>query len=94
MTSKRIHLTGPEHYREAERLLSQVGVAPSDPPAIAYNEMGRLAAAQVHATLALAAAVAGLNAVEGPGGGSATGRLAEDGNAWAVVLEGGARDGE
>jgi hypothetical protein len=41
-------MTGPEHYREAERLL---GVA-EEPEDI------RLAEAQVHATLALAAATA------------------------------------
>lgn len=50
-------MTGPEHYREAERLLS-----------FQYTEVGRLLAeevdldsvalAQVHATLALAAATA------------------------------------
>ena len=37
-------MTGPEHYREAERLLKDPGSA------------GVIGAAQVHATLALAAA--------------------------------------
>ena len=46
-------MTGPEHYRETERLLVQVDetVAPSEIPTV-------LAIAQVHATLALAAATA------------------------------------
>ncbi|GII84574.1 hypothetical protein Ssi03_25640 [Sphaerisporangium siamense] len=43
-------MTGPEHYREAEKLLAQYG----DPEFAAID----LAAAQVHATLALAAATA------------------------------------
>lgn len=50
-------MTGPEHYREAERLLGRgincgFGEEP-DAAQVAY-----LAAAQVHATLALAAATA------------------------------------
>lgn len=44
---------GPDHYREAERLLV---LADGLPPEAAGDF---LAAAQVHATLALAAAVAG-----------------------------------
>jgi hypothetical protein len=51
------------------------------------DQVPTLAAAQVHATLALAAAVAGLDAIEGPGGGSATGRTAYDGNAWVNITE-------
>lgn len=46
-------MTGPEHYREAERLLEQAAGL----TATAY-EGDELAAAQVHATLALAAATA------------------------------------
>lgn len=42
-------MTGPEHYLEAERLLSQIG----EPNTYA---VGLAAQAQVHATLALAAA--------------------------------------
>lgn len=46
-------MTGPEHYREAERLLTVgVGQRGSDTDRIC------VAAAQVHATLALAAATA------------------------------------
>lgn len=44
-------MTGAGHYAEAERLLRQVGSAYADEPST-------LAAAQVHATLALAAAQA------------------------------------
>ncbi|MFE6225432.1 hypothetical protein [Streptomyces sp. NPDC057854] len=53
-------MTGPEHYREAERHLSAAsfthgpGGAPVHPTAAAHH----LAVAQVHATLALAAATA------------------------------------
>ena len=46
--------TGPEHYRRAEDLLHQA----YDLPAGSGNEFGALIAAQVHATLALAAATA------------------------------------
>ena len=47
-------MNGPQHYAEAERLLDgPINVAPSE-----YDELRRdnLAAARVHATLALAAA--------------------------------------
>ncbi|MFE2832247.1 hypothetical protein ACFXI6_14535 [Streptomyces mirabilis] len=53
-------MTGPEHYREAERHLSAAsyldrpGGRPADPEAAAHHH----AAAQAHATLALAAATA------------------------------------
>lgn len=53
-------MTGPEHYREAERHLSAAsftnkpGGSAVDPAAAAHH----LAMAQVHATLALAAATA------------------------------------
>jgi hypothetical protein len=49
-------MTGAEHYREAERLLTE---APR--PADGYGpdlDTGKVALAQVHATLALAAATA------------------------------------
>ena len=46
-------MTGPDHYREAEQLIRHVeGLHPSDDPT------DHLALAQVHATLALAAATA------------------------------------
>lgn len=48
-------MTGPEHYREAERLIEEANhVGHQDPE----RGNGILAAAQVHATLALAAATA------------------------------------
>jgi hypothetical protein len=47
--------TGPENYREAERLIAEANhVGHSDP----VRASGMLVAAQVHATLALAAATA------------------------------------
>ncbi|WP_445520521.1 hypothetical protein [Streptomyces sp. NEAU-174] len=52
-------MTGPEHYREAERLLAE-----ADNIAEQGGDMGEMiAAAQVHATLAQAAATAGHMAV-------------------------------
>ncbi|MGW0780400.1 hypothetical protein [Streptomyces sp. NPDC002913] len=50
-------MTGPEHYREAERLVKDE-----------YRTAESIAAAQVHATLALAAATALID--EKPRGGS------------------------
>jgi hypothetical protein len=50
-------MTGPEHYREAERLLGEAVETHDGQPADTC-----LARAQVHATLALAAA----NALTGP----------------------------
>lgn len=47
-------MTGPEHYREADRLLSLEGLGAGDDP----RDPVIIAAAQVHATLALAAASA------------------------------------
>ena len=44
-------MTGPEHYAEAERLINNAGGVPSS---VDVSEI--LAAAQVHATLALTAA--------------------------------------
>ena len=48
-------MNGPEHYREAERLLAAATLDGGTPTAWAA---ARLAAAQAHATLALAAATA------------------------------------
>lgn len=50
--------TGPEHYREAERLLEQAAVDSRDPMRRYVEDANVIAAAQVHATLALAAATA------------------------------------
>lgn len=47
-------MTGPEHYREAEKLLREAGDTVSESVDLAPM----LVEAQVHATLALAAAVA------------------------------------
>jgi len=49
-------MTGPEHYREAEKLLAHADVAIDE----GYSDRAGLmhAEAQVHATLALAAATA------------------------------------
>jgi hypothetical protein len=50
-------MTGPEHYREAERLLTEQEFAfPSGRETRTFEET--MAAAQVHATLAAAAAAA------------------------------------
>jgi len=62
-------MTGPEHYAEAERLLA---VADRHARGVTYDQEWTLplTAAQVHATLALAAA-------------TAVGTAAPDGHAWA-----------
>ncbi len=51
-------MTGPEHFSEAERLLAQA--RQEDGEGVYYTRLNpeNLAAAQVHATLALAAATA------------------------------------
>ena len=54
-------MTDPEHYRAAERLLAGVTMGTTHPdgsPVIRAGEPETIAAAQVHATLALAAAQA------------------------------------
>ncbi len=54
-------MTGPEHYQAAERLLAGVTLDATHPdgsPVIRADEPETIAAAQVHATLALAAATA------------------------------------
>ncbi|MEU8760701.1 hypothetical protein [Streptomyces sp. NPDC048659] len=50
-------MTGPEHYREAERLLTEAGA--EGPEGTYFVRPMSLAAAQAHATFALAAATAG-----------------------------------
>jgi hypothetical protein len=74
--------TGPEHYRAAERLLFRAAQEVRG----GLREKHLFMEAQVHATLALAAGVAGLDASEGPGGGSATGRTVEEANEWARAI--------
>ncbi|MFF9639427.1 hypothetical protein ACF1D2_33210 [Streptomyces bacillaris] len=51
-------MTGPEHYRLAEQLLSETWEMEADPLDNNADMARRIAAAQVHATLALAAATA------------------------------------
>lgn len=77
-------MTGPEHYRQAERCLNSATRADDRDRSEYWQRQ-----AQVHATLALVAATASLDASEGPGGGSATGRTAEDAKAWEATLSGG-----
>ena len=64
-------MTGPEHYAEAERLLA---LADRHTRGVTYDQEWTLTltAAQVHATLALAAA-------------TAVGTAGPDGHAWADV---------
>lgn len=52
-------MTGPDHYREAERLIKETGPEHSDDALLEIHAHTILAKAQVHATLALAAAMAG-----------------------------------
>lgn len=49
-------MTGPQHYQAAESLIELAGEDAADPDAPYAHEMYLLAKAQVHATLALAAA--------------------------------------
>jgi hypothetical protein len=65
-------VNGPEHFREAERLLA--GLKDRDLPAVVAEATA--AVAQVHATLALAAAIVDGPAVPGP----------EDRDEWDGVL--------
>jgi hypothetical protein len=91
-------MTGPEHYRSAEQLLAQAERVNNDLADGRYPQHevnGRNAGmrvlidcAQVHATLAVAAATAELDADEGPAGGSATGRDGNRSRAWSEVLGG------
>ncbi len=60
-------MTGPEHYREAELLLSDQGSCEyACPHSGCVHEMRLIAIAQVHATLALAAASA-IQTLNAPG---------------------------
>lgn len=77
-------MNGPERYRKAKELL---GFADNCKRGGA-QELSILLEAQANATLALAAAVGGLDAIMGPGGGSATGRTTQDRNAWNEVTGG------
>jgi hypothetical protein len=87
-------MTGPEHYREAERLLAGLddirdvmtrkAKGDADLVACAITVNGYVAEIQVHATLALAAATAEL---DGYGeGGAVTGRPVISRVAWDEVI--------
>ncbi|MEE4493526.1 hypothetical protein [Streptomyces sp. BE230] len=84
-------MTGPEHYREAERLLSAAsythgpGRDPVHPEAAAHH----VAMAQVHATLALTAATAMQAAVDGSEPGMAPREFEEWYRAAGVQPKGG-----
>jgi hypothetical protein len=54
-------MTGPEHYRKAEKLMEWVTSTKHEPD----EEAPIIAAAQVHATLALAAAFGAARRVDG-----------------------------
>ncbi|MFI6347280.1 hypothetical protein [Streptomyces sp. NPDC050560] len=68
-------MTGPEHYREAERLLTLADY---------HDDPDRRAAAQVHATLALGAATA----MAAPVDGETAGLNVEEYDAWRAAVEG------
>lgn len=92
-------MNGPRHYLKAEQLIRQANewmdadhgwkAQLSSDERIARRQAD-MAQAQVHATLALAAATATLDVFEGPNGGAGTGRSHEDWKAWADALKGGA----
>jgi hypothetical protein len=76
--------SGPDHYTEGCRVLHEVRTA--DPSAAREDIDTLLKIAQTHALFAIAAGIGGLDAVEGPGGGSATGRYSvADADRWATV---------
>lgn len=75
-------MTGPEHYREAELLLTET-CEYGCPHSGCVHEMRLMAIAQVHATLALAAATV-ITALNAPA----------QFRAWREVIEGTASDGE
>jgi hypothetical protein len=76
-------MTGPEHYLLAEALAALVEREnPETGGVIGRRFAQTLQLSQIHATLALAAATAELDADEGPGGGSATGRSGARAAAW------------
>jgi hypothetical protein len=75
-------VNGPDHYRAAEGWLSEVRHDTRTP-----ESSQALAAAQVHATLALAAAVGTLDAHAAGVSGAATGRIPEDAAAWRQATD-------
>ncbi len=84
-------MNGPSHYREAEkfaRLAAALFSSNQGPTEMAAAHTAAVLAG-AHATLAQTAAIATLDAVEGPHGGSTTGRTDDDWQAWQGVLGGG-----
>lgn len=78
-------MTGPEHYRRAEQHIAAVTTGHTRTnglPVIEHGSTDEIALAQVHATLALAAATAELEMRAG----KATGRTPERSAAWSEVL--------
>jgi len=74
-------MTGPEHWREADLILSQDPCEYGCPHSGCAHEMRAIARAQVHATLAHAAATADLFALYGQVGD-------ESKEAWRKALMG------
>ena len=80
--------TGPEHYRTAQvlhaNLRDEISGSPGTPLRTAAQQAQMIAEAQVHATLALAAATAATKALgpQEPWGG----HLIEAGSEWQDVL--------
>ena len=78
-------MTGPEHYREAERLIAAVTMDSTHPdgsPVIRSDEPETIALAQVHATLALAASTAVMAIATGE-------TTVDETRAWDDVTSGG-----
>ena len=81
-------MTGPEHYKEAQRLAAGAQNVMDVAPIDGLTRVECAALAQVHATLALAAAVGTLDAFNIDGQ-AATGRRVDDGKAWRQAAESG-----
>jgi|GraSoiStandDraft_4_1057263.scaffolds.fasta_scaffold861659_2 hypothetical protein len=75
-------MTGPEHYREAERLLAEEVFIDRSGAQVHRTYAETVAAAQVHATLAVAAATAlGTSGTEGRAWAGAAGSRLSGGSA-------------
>lgn len=78
-------MTGPEHYKEAETLLSRAQVADDNArPSCRYADL--VAEAQVHATLALAAATVSVERAIPPSPPEWDGGPAYPGNEWGRAI--------
>lgn len=80
-------MTGPEHYQVAINLLDRIDAEQQEGAELTFSDV--IAAAQVHATLALAAATA----LQAPGGEGA-GMWREDNEAWERVCSAHRRGGD